>query len=104
MIVEFRTYRTKPGKRDEFVAFLEGEALPRMRAVGMTVTGIYTSLDDPDLVAYSRVWRDAEEKAVKWKAYYESPDWLGGMFDRSMSLQESFTAFFGEPTDASPDR
>lgn len=104
MIVEFRTYKLHPGKRDEFVAFFQEEALPRMQAVGMNITGIYTSIEDPTLFAYSRTWESAEEKAEKWKAFYESPDWLGGMFDRSLSLQESFTAFFGEHTDKSPGR
>jgi heme-degrading monooxygenase HmoA len=104
MIVEFRTYRLHPGKRDEFVAFFQEEALPRMQAVGMNITGIYTSIEDPNLFAYSRTWESAEEKAEKWKAFYESPDWVGGMFDRSMSLQEGFTAFFGEHTDKSPGR
>ncbi|GAA4253001.1 NIPSNAP family protein [Dactylosporangium darangshiense] len=104
MIVEFRTYRLHPGKRDEFVAFFQEEALPRMQAVGMNITGVYTSIEDPDLFAYSRTWQSEEEKAEKWQAFYESDAWLGGMFDKSMSLQQSFTAFFGTPTDKSPNR
>ena len=36
MIVEVRSYRIKPGRRDEFIRFFETRSIPALRAHGMT--------------------------------------------------------------------
>jgi len=39
MIVEVRSYRIKPGRRDEFIKFFEERAIPALRSHGMNVLG-----------------------------------------------------------------
>ena len=39
MIVEVRSYRIKPGRREEFIRFFETRAVPALRERGMKIIG-----------------------------------------------------------------
>ena len=62
MILEVRTYTLVPGEREDFVKYFEAEAIPRMRAVGMTVLGQFSSVTDPNVFAYARTFTSLEER------------------------------------------
>ena len=44
MIVEVRSYRIKPGKRDEFIRLFEKRAVPAQRTYGMQIIGPLSTL------------------------------------------------------------
>lgn len=96
MIMEFRTYTMVPGAREEFTRFFETEAIPRMRAAGMTVLGQFSSVTDSDVFAYARTFSSIEEREAQYRAFYESEDWLGWMIDTAMGKEESFLVFLGD--------
>jgi heme-degrading monooxygenase HmoA len=48
MIVEVRSYRIKPGKREEFIRLFESRAIPAQRTYGMKVTGPFLHVDNPN--------------------------------------------------------
>jgi hypothetical protein len=102
MIMEFRTYTMRPGTRDEFVRYFESEAIPRMRAAGMTVVGQFSSVTDANTFAYARTFDSVEQREAQYKVFYESEDWLGWMIDTAMGKEESFVVFLGDSEEPTP--
>lgn len=102
MIMEFRTYTMRPGARAEFVAFFESEAIPRMRAAGMTVLGQFSSVTDDTVFAYARTFASLAERERQYEAFYGSEDWLGWMIDTALGKEESFIVFLGDSRPQSP--
>ena len=47
MIVEVRSYRIKPGHRDEFIKLFETRAIPALRSHGMTILGPMVDCEKP---------------------------------------------------------
>ena len=45
MIVEVRSYRIKPGRREEFIRFFETRSIPALRAHGMRILGPLLDLE-----------------------------------------------------------
>lgn len=96
MIMEFRTYTMLPGARADFVAFFTNEAIPRMRAAGMTVLGQFSSVTDDNVFAYARTFASLDERERQYQVFYGSEDWLGWMIDTAMGKEESFIVFLGD--------
>ena len=53
MIVEVRSYRIKPGKRDEFIKFFETRSVPALREYGMKIVGPLLDVENPNKVCLS---------------------------------------------------
>jgi len=58
MVVETRTYRTKPGLRAEFLRLFESKSMPAHREIGMKTLGPFLSIDDPDTFFFMRGFPD----------------------------------------------
>lgn len=61
MIVEVRSYRIKPGRRDEFIRFFETRSVPALRSHGMKILGPLLDLENPNKFvscAASLRWRN----------------------------------------------
>jgi hypothetical protein len=102
VIMEFRTYTMQPGARESFVRYFEAEAIPRMRAAGMTVLGQFSAVTDEHVFAYARTFDSLEQREEQYQAFYESEDWLGWMIDTAMGKEESFIVFLGD-SQANPE-
>jgi len=50
MIVEVRSYRIKPGRRDEFIKFFEARSIPALRSHGMKILGPLLDLEESQQV------------------------------------------------------
>ena len=48
MIVEVRSYRIKPGRREEFIKFFETRSIPALRSYGMKILGPLLDLENPN--------------------------------------------------------
>jgi len=48
MIVEVRSYRIKPGRREEFIKFFETRSIPALRSHGMKILGPLLDLENPN--------------------------------------------------------
>jgi hypothetical protein len=80
MILEIRTYRLKPGTRDDFVAAMAA-AQPLLARYGIDVVDFGASLvaEDGHEEAYLiRRFASLEERAEKEDAFYGSDDWRNG--------------------------
>jgi hypothetical protein len=58
MIVEMRTYKLKPGKRDEFLQTFRTQSLPAHAEIGMKILGPFLSIEDPDTFFFMRGFPD----------------------------------------------
>jgi hypothetical protein len=57
-IIEMRTYRAKPGMRDEFLRVFRSKMIPAQVASGMKIIGPFPSIDDPDTFFFMRGFPD----------------------------------------------
>ena len=58
MIVEMRTYKTRPGMRSRFIEIFLSKAVPAHHEIGMKVLGPFLSVDDPDTFFFMRGFPD----------------------------------------------
>ena len=47
-IIEMRTYRTKPGRRAEFLHIFRSKSVPAHTEIGMKILRPFLSVEDPD--------------------------------------------------------
>ena len=90
MIVEVRTYRIKPGRREEFIAFFETRAVPAQRTHGMKILGPLLDLEDPDRFVFLRSFPSLDERDRMKDAFYEGELWKNELESIAMPLLESY--------------
>ncbi|GCD93143.1 NIPSNAP family protein [Embleya hyalina] len=75
MFYEIRRYRTRPGRRDEWVRYMEEVVIPFQTSKGMTVTASFTDEEDPDGYIWIRRF-DSEARRVRlYAAVYDDDHW-----------------------------
>jgi hypothetical protein len=93
MILEIRTYRLKPGTRDEFVRVMRDEAAPLLATAGIRVVGIGASLaaEDGHEEAYlMRAFDSLSRRGEQEDAFYGSDTWRLGPREAVVSRIESY--------------
>ena len=75
MFFEFRQYAIKPGKRAEWVKFMESEIIPYQVSCGMVVIGSFVDEQDENLYYWIRRFKNEKERERLYKAVYESAEW-----------------------------
>jgi NIPSNAP len=75
MIIEMRTYKTKPGKRAEFLEVFCTRSVPAHREIGMTIAGPFLSVEDPDMFFFMRGFPDLESREPMKAQFYEGALW-----------------------------
>jgi hypothetical protein len=96
MIVEVRSYRIKPGHRQEFIEFFETRAVPALRSYGMQVLGPLLDLENPNKFVWLRSFPSLEERDRMREAFYESELWKGELEAIAMPLLESYDVILCE--------
>jgi heme-degrading monooxygenase HmoA len=71
MIVEMRTYKTKPGTRSEFLEIFRPKSLPAHAEIGMKVLGPFLSIEDPDTLLFMRGFPDIQSREPMKAKFYE---------------------------------
>ncbi|MFC0625486.1 NIPSNAP family protein [Kribbella deserti] len=90
-MIEIRTYRLKPGTRDEFVRVMQEEARPLLAAAGIRVVAAGPSLVDEDGVEEAYLIRAFPSvEAQQEDAFYSSEPWLNGPREAIVSRIESY--------------
>lgn len=75
MFFELRQYRTLPGKRDEWVRFMEEVIIPFQVSKGMVIVGNFVGEQEDDLYVWIRRFASEEERVAQYKAVYETDYW-----------------------------
>ncbi len=86
MFFELREYRTKPGKRDSWVKFMEEEIIPFQSSKGMVIVGSYVGQEEDDLYIWMRRFESEEERKRLYEAVYETDTWKNDFGPRAGEL------------------
>ncbi len=86
MFFELRQYRLFPGKREEWVKFMDDEIIPFQASMGMTIVGSFIVENDEDLYIWIRRFENEEERKRLYKAVYESEVWKDDQHPRVKKL------------------
>lgn len=71
MIIEMRTYKTKPGMRPRFLETFMAKSVPEHAAIGMKVLGPFLSVDDPDTYFWMRGFPDMASRELMRARFYD---------------------------------
>jgi hypothetical protein len=75
VIIEMRTYKTKPGKRTEFLEIFESRSVPAHQQIGMKILGPFLSVEDPDVFFFMRGFPDLQSRDPMKALFYEGELW-----------------------------
>lgn len=90
MIVEMRTYRTKPGMRARFVEVFRARTIPEHLRLGMTIMGPFLSVDDDDVFFFMRGFPDLESCEPMKAKFYEGELWKGHLEASLMPMLDRY--------------
>src|SRR5215470_1591807 len=96
MIVEVRSYRVKPGHREEFIQFFETRSVPALRSHGMRVVGPLLDLENPNKFVWLRIFPSLDERERMRTAFYEGELWKNELESIAMPLLESYDVILCE--------
>jgi hypothetical protein len=71
MIVEMRTYKTKPGCRSRFFEIFRSKSIPAHAEIGMKILGPFPSVEDPDVFFFMRGFPDLPSREPIKAKFYE---------------------------------
>jgi NIPSNAP len=72
---ELRQYRIFPGKREQWVKFMEERIMPGQLAHGVVIVGSFVGHDEADLYAWIRRFESEAHLAAVNATYYQSHEW-----------------------------
>jgi hypothetical protein len=75
MIIEMRTYKTKPGKRSQFLEIFCSKSIPAHTEIGMKILGPFLSIEDPDTFFFMRGFPDVASREPMKAKFYEGELW-----------------------------
>src|SRR5579862_3857029 len=90
MIIEMRTYKLKPGKRDGFLEIFRTKSIPAHAEIGMKILGPFLALDDPDAFFFMRGFPDEASREPMKAAFYEGPLWKNELEALVMPMIERY--------------
>ena len=86
MFFELRQYRLRPGKRQEWIEFMEGTIIPFQISKGMVVIGSFVGEEEEDLYVWIRRFASEEERVELYRAVYENDHWKNEIAPRITEL------------------
>ena len=96
MIIEMRTYKTQPGKREEFLAVFAAKSVPAHQEIGMKILGPFRSIDDPDTFFFMRGFPDLESRDPIKARFYEGELWKNELEAIAMPMIDSYDVILCE--------
>ena len=96
MVVEVRSYRIKPGRREEFLQFFRERSIPALRSHGMKVFGPLIDLENPNKFVWLRSFPSLEAREEMKSAFYEGELWKNELEAIAMPMLESYDVILCE--------
>lgn len=90
MIVEMRTYKTKPRCRSQFLEIFRRESVPAHEEIGMKILGPFLSIEDPDTFFFMRGFPDLLSRDPMKAKFYEGELWKQKLENLLMPMLEKF--------------
>ncbi|MBZ0302009.1 MAG: NIPSNAP family protein [Anaerolineae bacterium] len=85
MFFELRQYQIQPGKREEWVQFMDEVIIPFQMSKGMTILGSFVD-EESNQYIWIRRFEDEESRKALYAAVYESDVWKNEISDRVGTL------------------
>lgn len=90
MIVEMRTYKTKPGCRSQFLEIFRTKSIPEHAEIGMKILGPFLSVEDPDTFFFMRGFPDLASREPMKAKFYEGELWKRELESVLMPMLEKY--------------
>jgi hypothetical protein len=90
MIIEMRTYKTKPGKRSQFLELFRTKSVPAHHEIGMKILGPFLSIEDADTFFFMRGFPDLAAREPMKAKFYEGELWKRELEDVLMPMLEKY--------------
>jgi NIPSNAP len=100
MIIEMRTYKTKPGKRSRFLDIFRSKSIPAHQEIGMKILGPFLSVEDPDTFFFMRGFPDLQSREPMKAKFYEGTLWKSELEHVLMPMLEKYEVVLVEDNDA----
>ena len=90
MVIEMRTYTTKPGKRSQFLDIFRSKSIPAHAEIGMKILGPFLSVEDPDTFFFMRGFPDLPSREPMKAKFYEGDLWKSELENVLMPMLEKY--------------
>ncbi len=90
MIIEMRTYKTKPGRRADFLEVFRSRSIPAHTEIGMKILGPLLSVEDPNTFFFMRGFPDLASREQKKARLYEGELWKRELENVLMPMLEKY--------------
>src|SRR5580704_13245717 len=99
MIIEMRTYKTKPGSRSQFLEIFRARSVPAHAEIGMKILGPFLSVEDPDVFFFMRGFPDLASREPMKAQFYEGELWKSELENILMPMLEKWDVVLVEDPD-----
>ena len=99
MIIEMRTYQTKPGKRSQFLEIFCSKSLPAHTELGMKILGPFLSVEDSDTFFFMRGFPDLLSREPMKAKFYEGALWKKELENVLLPMLENYEVVVVEDAD-----
>jgi NIPSNAP len=90
MIIEMRTYKTKPGCRSQFLEIFRTKSVPAHAEIGMKILGPFLSVEDPDTFFFMRGFPDLPSREPMKAKFYKGELWKRELENVLMPMIERY--------------
>jgi hypothetical protein len=99
MIIEMRTYKTKPGRRAEFLDIFRSKSVPAHEEIGMKILGPFLSIEDADTFFFMRGFPDLPSREPMKAKFYEGELWKRELENVLMPMLDKYEVVLVEDPD-----
>jgi hypothetical protein len=92
VIIEMRTYKTKPGRRSEFLEIFRSRSIPAHTEIGMKILGPFLSVEDVDTFFFMRGFPDLPSREPMKAQFYEGKLWKEELENVLLPMLEKYEA------------
>jgi NIPSNAP len=99
MIIEMRTYKTKPGMRARFLEIFRAKSISAHAEIGMKILGPFNSVEDEDTFFFMRGFPDLDSREPMKARFYEGELWKSELEHLLMPMLDKYEVVLVEDPD-----
>jgi hypothetical protein len=99
MIIEMRTYKTKPGMRSRFLEIFRSKSIPSHTEIGIKILGPFLSVEDASTFFFMRGFPDMASREPMKAKFYEGELWKNELEKVLMPMLEKYEVVVVEDAD-----
>jgi hypothetical protein len=99
MIIEMRTYKTKPGLRSRFLEIFRSKSIPAHAEIGMKILGPFLSVEDVNTLFFMRGFPDLASREPMKTQFYEGDLWKRELESVLLPMLEKYEVVVVEDPD-----